>query len=239
MKKLNLSFLVLLTVAFACSKTATSPTPALTNTQVTTTPITAPAALTSSSDVHAQEVSAYISSANALSTWVNYFKVPASGASKSSATIKASNGRVSATQATSDTYTWTDTQTGNSVAYQITDNGTSYTWEYFLKISGANWLKVVDANEMKDGSIGYLRVFDANGSDPSVITGRYDWTKTSALYTFKLTTSTDYFNLTYNLTTKAGTIDYYEDSVEDAKLTWDNTGHGTWQTFDPAASGSW
>lgn len=241
----NLALLsVVFALAMACSKNDPAPV-ALQNTKVTTTTITPPTVLTSSTDVHAQAVVEYINSANSLTQWTSYFGTTPAGATKSSTTIKASNGRVNNALGTTVTYTWTDTQSGNMVAYQVTDDGISYTWEFFYKTSGSNdWLKYLDANETKDGSKGYLRVLDFTGSDPSAVVYRFDWTKVGNTFTYKWTFGTDYyFNLTYDLTTKAGSINYYTGSTLTAKYTWDGTGHGTWQTLDSQGtitdSGTW
>lgn len=244
MKQLRLLFVVLVAVAMACSK-SDSP-PALESAKVTTTTVQAPSGLTTaaSTNTHAATVADYITSINAMSNWSGMFAVPASGAAKSSTVIKASNGRVNTTASTTVTYTWTDAQSGTSVAYQITDDGTSYLWEYFIKLSAtSDWLKYLDANEKKDGSSGTLRVFDATGSDPKVVEIKYEWTKTGDQFTFKMTTDTDYLVLNMSVSTKAGTLDFYESGIISAKYTWGIDGHGTWQMFDSqgtiSSSGTW
>ncbi len=232
-------FLVILAIATACSK-SDSPAPALESTKITTTTITTPAALSTSSNSNAQEVAYFIQNVNEITNYTALFSVATSGATKSSTKITASNGRVANAASTTVTYTWTDQTSGNSVGYQVTDDGTSYTWEFFYKYSGSDtWIKYLDANEKKDGSVGYVRVLDIGGSDTSATLLRYDWTKTATLFTLKYTWATDYINLSYDLTTKAGTIDYYINNAEYAKYTWTNDGHGTWQTFDPIGSGTW
>lgn len=230
-------------VAMACSK-SDSP-PALENAKVTTTTVQVPSGLTTaaSTNTYAANVNELISYVNTMTNWSNMFVVP-TGATKTSSTIKASNGRVSSTSSSSVTYTWTDKQMGYSVALQITDDGTSYLWEYFIKLTPtSDWLKYVDATEKKDGSTGVLRVFDAEGSDPSVIFLKYEWNKVGDVYTFKYTTDTFRFVLTMSVATKAGTIDYYYDNVIAFKYSWGTDGHGSWQVFDSQGvlsdNGSW
>jgi len=246
--KLSKLLFVFLMAAVACSKKE-EPAPALQNTKVTTTTVQAPAALTTAAktDTYAQEAAAYIDLANTMSSYTSLLAVPASGATKSSTVITASNGRVAAVASTTETYTWSDPKYG-SVAFQITDAGTSYKWEYFYKASGAkDWLKFLNAEEMKDGSSGDLEILDYTGNDPKAILLKFNWNKVGDQFTFQLTDPSFYFLLKYNTTTKAGTIDYYDGAGVNAviayKYSWTGEGHGTWQSFDSSGtldgSGTW
>jgi hypothetical protein len=245
--KISKLILISLMAAVACSKNE-STAPSLQNAKVTTTTVQTPAGLTTAANTnaHAQEVVSYIAIANGISSYSSNFAVPASGATKSSTVIKASNGRVAATVAT-ETYTWTDPQAG-SVGLQITDEGSSYRWEYFYKSAGStNWLKYLNAEEMKDGSSGDLEVLDFAGSDPKAIELQFNWNKVGDQYTFQWTDPFSYFLLKMNTTTKAGTIDYYEgtgvNAVISYKYNWGADGHGAWQSFDSTGtqdgSGTW
>jgi hypothetical protein len=242
--KLSKLLFVFLMAAVACSKKDDS-APALQNAKVTTTAVQAPSGLTTaaSTNVNAQQAADYIALANGMSSYTSLFAVPASGATKSSTAITASNGRVAAVASTTETYIWSDSQNG-SFAFQITDQGTSYKWEYFYKESGSkDWLKVLNAEEKKDKSSGHLEVFDFIGSDPKAIDLKFNWSKVGDQFTFQLTDPYSYFILKINTSTKAGSIDYYEGSGVSAvlayKYIWDANGHGSWQSFDPAGSGTW
>lgn len=223
-------------VIMACSKNE-SPQPALQNAKVTATIVQAPSGLTAaaSANTHAAEVVSYMSVANSMSNFTSLFAVPASGAQKSGP-ITAINGRVAATAANTVTYTWTDPQYG-SVAYQITDNGTSYHWEFFYKFVGSNdWLKYLNAEAMKDNSSGHLEVLDFTGSDPRAIDFKFNWQNTAGQYVFQWTAIDSYFLTTVNTNTKSGTLNYYDGTGTSALLsasyTWDNAGHGTWKDYD-------
>lgn len=239
--------LIFLMAAVACSKKEDS-APSLQNAKVTTTTVQAPSGLTTAANTnsHAQEVADYIALANGMTNYTSYFAVPSSGATKSSTAIKASNGRVAATASTTETYIWTDPQYG-SVAFQITDLGTSYKWEYFYKAPGSDWLKYLNAEAKKDGSSGEIDVLDFTGTDPKAIELQFKWSKVGDQYTFQWTDPYSYFILNINTSTKAGSIDYYEGSGASAvisyKYSWNADGHGSWKSFDETGvqngSGTW
>src|SRR6185369_5267534 len=144
--KLSKFLIIFLVAAVACSKKEDS-APSLQNAKVTTTTVQVPSSLTTAANTntHAQEVISYITIANGMTDYTSLFAVPTSGATKSSSVITASNGRVAAVSSTTETYIWSDPQYG-SVAFQITDEGTSYRWEYFYKATGTkDWLKYLNA----------------------------------------------------------------------------------------------
>lgn len=208
-----------------------------------------PAGLTTAAktDTHAQEVVTYLATASGMTDYTSLFVVP-NGATKSSTAITAVNGRVAAVASTTETYIWSDPQAG-SVAFQITDEGASYKWEYFYKATGSkDWLKYLNAEETKDGSTGHLEVLDYYGSDPKSVFYKFNWSLVKDQYTFQWTfTDFYYFILTANTTTKTGSIDYYDgtgvNAVISAKYTWGADGHGTWKSFDQTGtqdgSGAW
>ena len=246
---MKISKLLVLSVflALACSK---SESPALEKTQLNVTPVTPPTAMSSSQDTHAQEANGYIIQANVITSMNALFTVPAgSGATKSSP-ITATNGRTAASNSTTVTYVWSDPNAG-SIGYQITDDGTSYHWEYFYKAVGAiTWLKWIDAVQKKDGSTGTMKIFDFNGSNPSYVAALYQWTQTGDQLTLTYTDNFggDYFVLNYNKSTKAGSINAYTGTGTSALLaanyTWDTTGHGTWKVYGSdgktvTGSGTW
>jgi hypothetical protein len=182
-----------------------------------------------------------------MTSYTNLFTVPASGATKSSTAITAVNSRVSSVASTTETYTWSDPQYG-SVAFQITDEGTSYKWEYFYKATGSkDWLKYLNAEELKDGSTGHLEVLDYTGDDPKAVYFQFNWSTVKDQFTFQWTFADSYFILKANTTTKEGTIDYYNGTGVTAiisyKYKWGADGHGSWQEFDENGvqddSGTW
>ncbi|HEV8514842.1 MAG TPA: hypothetical protein VGQ59_16270 [Cyclobacteriaceae bacterium] len=249
--KLSKFLIIFLVAAVACSKKEDS-APSLQNAKVTTTTVQVPSGLTTAANTntHAQEVVSYITIANGMTDYTSLFAVPTSGATKSSTVITASNGRVAAVTSTTETYIWSDPQYG-SVAFQITDEGTSYRWEYFYKATGAkDWLKYLNAEEAKDGSSGHLEVLDFTGDDPKAVYFQFNWSKVKDQFTFRWTFADSYFILNMNTTTKVGSVDYYESDgttgsipVVVYKYSWNADGHGSWQSFDwdgvQSGSGTW
>jgi hypothetical protein len=209
--------------------------------------VTPPPALTNSTDSHAQEVNAFIQSANALSSLTSQFTPPA-GATKSSTPIVGVNvgGRVSSTQQNYLVYIWSDPNSGGSVAYQISETTDSYTFELFIKETGASvWVRFLFASEKKDKSSGFLKVYDPTITKVSPPTLTYSWTRGTNTLNFIITDdSTMKVTMNINTQTKAGDVEAYTSGVLFEKLTWDANGHGTWAAYDTDGitvtdSGTW
>ncbi|MBS1950026.1 MAG: hypothetical protein OJF59_002326 [Cytophagales bacterium] len=251
MKTNRILLLIPLVGLLACSKNnSTTPTPALQNAKITVTPVQLPSAMSTyaQNNSYAASVTGYIAAANGLTTFTSELVVPAGGTN--SGKITASNARIAATESTTQTWTYTDPGTGQAVGYQVTDEGTSYLWEYFFRASpNASWIKVINASEQKDGSLGDLKVYDYQGANPSVVTAEYNWTKNASQYVFTYTDNTgpDYFVITVN-NDKSGNIVGYNGTGASAllayKYTWGADGHGTWTLYDTdgvtvTGSGTW
>src|SRR4051812_15269928 len=152
------------------------------NTQV----IKAPAGLANSEDANAQQANAWIQMANGMSSYLTYFDLP-DGAKKSTTKITASNGR---TKATGDVlvYTWTDEQSGTTIAYQVSEESDKYVWEFFWKTNG-EWLKYFHAEEKKDKSAGSMKIYDIfgiYGDNPSYIFVEYSWGRVGDIFTLEM-----------------------------------------------------
>ncbi|MBS1486878.1 MAG: hypothetical protein JST43_04755 [Bacteroidetes bacterium] len=251
MKKINFVIAILLAGMFSCSKNSSNnPAPALQNAKVAVVTIQPPAALNTyaQSNTYAATVVGYVQAANGIATFTSMLAVPPGGTN--SAKIQASNARVAATASTTQTWVYTNTQTGESAGYQVTDEGTSYLWEYFYRASStANWLKAINATEAKDGSTGDLKAYDYQGTNPSFVTAEYNWVKTANLYTFTYTDNSggDYFVITMNNDT-SGTISGYNgvgtNAVLSYKYTWGADGRGTWTIYGSdgitvSSNGTW
>jgi len=214
----------------------------------TAQPIAVPNALSTSSDIHAQEAYSLVTSANDLTSLTASFDNIPSGASKSSTAIVGVNvgGRIAATQQSYLVYTWTDPQSGGSVAYQVSETTDSYTFELFYKKSGSSdWIRYLDAEEKKDKSSGFLKVFDPSITKVSSPVFYYTWTRGTNTLNFVITDDTNYkLVINSNTQTKAGDVESYTNNVLGEKLTWDNQGHGTWALYDSdgitvASNGTW
>jgi hypothetical protein len=209
--------------------------------------ITAPAAMAASQDEHAIIASSYIGIANSMSTYLSLFNKP-NGAVKSTTKITAANGR---TAEAGDVlvYTWSDANSGTSVAYQVSEESDRYVFEIFYKWSGqSEWLKYFQAEEKKDKSSGFMKVYDILGiisDDPSVALVNYEWTRAAGILNF---TVTDYsgaikIDLVINEKTKAGSVVYTIDGIKEYTMTWDANGNGSWAFYDEqgnvSAEGTW
>lgn len=209
--------------------------------------VVAPTAMQASQDPQAQQAVEWIASANAMTQYLGYLKAPA-GASKSSERITASNGRV---KTTGDVvvYTWHDDQSDYTIGYQISEASDSYVFEVFMKYPGqTEWLKYFHAEEKKDRSAGFMKVYDIFGildQGNSAILLTYEWTHSGDIFTF---TMTDGFGgsvieLTLNEKTKAGSVIYTTDGVKEYEMSWDAAGNGSWTLYDEEGnvsdSGEW
>ena len=205
--------------------------------------IVAPSALLTSQDENAQTTSSYIALANGLSSYFSYFNIP-SGASKSKTKITASNGRVAST-GDFYVYTWTDASTGYSIAYQISEESDSYVFEFFFMMPGSSdWLKYMHMEEKKDRSSGSMKVYDIFNSDASVVILECNWSRAGNIFNFTMNMFGDgKIVLTYNESTKAGSVEFYSSDVIYYSSTWDAAGNGTWAYYDEegnvADSGTW
>jgi hypothetical protein len=211
------------------------------------TVVVAPAAMQTSEDTYAQQAVGYIQMVNQMSSYLAYMKVP-DGAAKTSTRITAANGRV---DATGDVvvYTWSDAQSGYSVAYQISETSDSYAFEIFITQPGqTGWLKYFHAEEKKDRSSGFMNIYDVFGfhsDDTSVILLNYKWGRSGDIFTFTLTDNTGDFKFVLNINekTKAGDVVYYLGGVKAYEMEWNAQGNGSWVWYDQEGniedSGTW
>src|SRR5690606_36297511 len=198
--------------------------------------IPAPSALLTSDDPYAQMAAGWIMQANAMSSYLYFLEMP-SGAQKSEARITASNGRVK-DAGDHVTYIWTDQQSGYSVAFQVSEETDSYVFEIFLKIeAGTEFLKYFHAEEKKDRSEGFMKVYDIfgiYGDDASVVWINYEWTRAGNIFSLSITEHSDSFELdiTIDLATNAGSVTSRMSGVKQYVLTWDGAGNGTWAQYN-------
>ncbi|MBT1705969.1 hypothetical protein [Chryseosolibacter indicus] len=200
--------------------------------------ITAPSAMLSSDDTYAQMAAAWVQSANAMSQYLEMMVIP-QGATKSSTRITASNGR-SAESGEVLTYTWSHPQ-GGSYAYQVSNTSTKYVFEMFIKATGsASWVKYFHAEELKDRSEGYMKVFDAYGmtDKPGNALLQYSWKRNGDNFKMLIDDYTGAFviELNLNVKTKAGNVIYIIEGSKTYEMIWDAKGNGGWKWFDTDGS---
>ena len=209
--------------------------------------IVAPPALLEFDDDQAQLAASWISMANAMSSYLYYFNMP-SGAQRSEAKITASNGRVK-DAGDHVTYIWTDNQSGYSVAYQVAEETDRYVFEIFLKLPGeADFLKYFHAEEKKDRSEGFMKIYDIfgiSGDDASVVWLEYSWTRVGNIFSLTMKDHTDSYRIEFvvNTSTNAGSVVFFGDGVKGYQLSWDGAGNGTWAYYNEEGKiveeGSW
>lgn len=209
--------------------------------------ITVPPALLASDDDQAQLAASWITMANAMSSYLHYFEMPA-GAQKSEAKITASNGRVK-DAGDHVTYVWTDEQSGQSVAYQVSEESDRYVFEIFLKLdAAAEFLKYFHAEEKKDRSEGFMKIYDIfgiSGDDTSVVWLEYDWSRAGNIFNLTMKDHTDNYRIEFAIdrNTNAGSVVFYGGGVKGYELIWDGAGNGTWAYFNDEGtvveSGAW
>jgi len=240
-----LSLIAVMAVAFSCSKDDDAK-PKLEEVSVSLAGqqqvIDVPQALLTSEDEHADMVVQALAEVNAMSNSLALF-TPPPGAVKSSEIIVPANGRVAATQGEAVVYIWTDAASGQSIAYQIRDQSSKYTFELFYQnTNDGKWFRMLYAEELKDRSKGYMEYF----LDADTVVARWDWTRSGDIFTYSVIAFEFKYTVEYNKKTKAGTINsYFKYDTEyelDYKLTWSGDGHGTWESYTDGVkteSGSW
>ncbi|HEX7015072.1 MAG TPA: hypothetical protein VF191_06130 [Cyclobacteriaceae bacterium] len=246
MKTTKLLLLAAAIFAFSCSK---DEEPSLEKRAISLAEgdqvITAPTALLTSDDPYAQTAAGWIMQANAMSSYLQFFNMPP-GAQKSEARITASNGRV---KDAGDyvTYLWTDEQTGQTVAFQVSEETDRYVFEIFLK-TGDDFLKYFHAEEKKDRSEGFMKIYDIfgiYGDDASVVWLNYEWSRVGNIFDLSITEYDEGFqvDIAVDTATKAGSVTYYFDGIKEYTMTWTGAGNGTWAYYDEegavTSSGTW
>jgi hypothetical protein len=249
MKFLKIPALIMMAlIVLSCSKDK-DPEPAVEQAKISfsgeTQLIEVPAALSASQDIHAQMASQWVAVANGMGANLALF-TPPSNATKSTDLITPINGRVAKGNAVA-VYIWTDANYG-SVAYQVQDVGTKYTFELFYKGNDdAGWYRYLYAEEKKDKTSGYMVLYDAWGfvSDArKEEMVRWEWLRAGDDFTFTIRDVTADFNFVVNVNTKtkAGSIVYLEGTEKLFEITWDANGKGTWKEFEDnqvVDEGSW
>jgi hypothetical protein len=242
------SLIALMVISLSCSKDD-EPAPAVekatlslgANTQI----LEVPAAMASSDDVYAEMATGWVMLANSMSANLSLFQAP-SGAAKSTELIVPVNGR-SAAGGSAVVYTWSDPNYG-SIAYQIRDASTKFTFELFFKgTTDTGWYRYIYAEEAKDKSAGYMLLLDAWGlmsSDRNEVMMRWDWTRSGDNFTFKMSDFDSGFNflVTVNQKTKVGSVVYFEGTEKIYEINWDAQGKGTWKVYESSQvvdEGSW
>lgn len=181
-----------------------------------------PAALTNSTDPHAQMAVAYITTANSFSGYAAFF-TPVSGTSN--------NGE----------YQWTSN--GLNIKMITDKSGDYYTWRIYISgnYSGVtidNWL-FMSAESLPDGSDGQLTVYDPVTQELAY--GWNWWTGVDNIYNVNLEFAGGELEIV-SYPDLSGSIDVYTDSMLDWVANWTSGGSGIWMDYEEGElyeSGSW
>ncbi len=205
-----------------------------------------PEGLINSTDPYAQTAYGYATSANLMSAYFNFFAFP-DGATKTTNRIVPANARTTATGEYL-VYTWTDPQVGG-IAYQLGDIGDRYSFEVFFQRAGSTqWLRYLYAEEKKDQSNGFMKVFDIDAANASAAVIEYTWTVANGSIVFRYNflaenEPTASVVITVNESTQAGKVEYFVGTALFSRITWDALGNGTWEEYDEEGvllnEGSW
>jgi hypothetical protein len=230
MKITKLLLFVVAALAFACSKDDDE-TPLEKQTLSlagSAEVITVPTAMKTSENAYAQEAVDMITEVNGMSQYLALLKPPAE-ATKSAERIVPANGRVNAT---GDVVVYSWTVDDYKYGYQVSESSDSYVFEVFMMYPGqTGWLKYFHAEEKKDRSSGFLKVYDIWSDEPAVMLS-YDWSHSGDIFTFTADFMGSTAKLILNKKTKAGSIVYTYDGVKEYEMTWDAAGNGTWAYYD-------
>lgn len=209
-------------------------------------PVEVPSGLQQSNNQNAQQIASQLALVNGLSTGFSALFEAPDGATKSSNPIngRSSNGRTEATNNEVAVYTYsgtvTDPESGQSItttlAYQITDLGTDFLFEFFFQINDGEFVKYLEGKESK-GPLrnGYLEIFPSayQGEEATEAAFTFEWNESaSGLFEFS------YFGLGSRVDIvvqpdNSGTIDVYYDDIPSFSATWNAAGTaGTYTHYD-------
>ncbi|UII22574.1 hypothetical protein [Fulvivirga ligni] len=226
--KFFLTLFVLAISLFSCSKDDEPSDPKLSETNLFFMDeeiINLPTGLTQSDDPRANTLSFYMTYIGILSSYGSYFTVP-EGAS-TSGPITASNGRLS-----DNTETYVYNYGGYIIANQITDQGSSYLYEVFVKIENEDYKKWYEASQKKDKSEATFTYLDPEEDERVELVS---WTikKNDNGYFIRYVTAEDEgVTEIQSNTDKSGTMVVIENGVKKYEYSWDSVGNGTWKEYN-------
>jgi hypothetical protein len=188
-----------------------------------------PEGLKDKQDPYASIARSYISLANSIVSYNQYFEYPA-GTAVSHDRIVGENARMQSGKYS--VYIWGDPQIGKT-AYQLGDHDGYYTFEIFIQNAGENkWLSLVTGEERKDQSRGHMIIRDIYSNDPSTIDIRFDWSRLGDIFKFQYLTDQTKMEIEVNEKTKIGGLVFFNDNIKVMEINWIATGAGTWRSFD-------
>ncbi len=248
--KLSLKFLAVLFVSlilFSCDNgEEVDPSTGLENASLSfdpsKPPVEIPTAMMNSSDPKAIEAVGYIALANGMSSYLSNL-TPPPNADKSNDRINGrttNGGRVSDIEDDVLVYTWTSGDI--SVAYQISETPSKYTFELFWKLTPTDdYVRVLHAEESKLVREGFME-WSFDTSDDFLF--RYEWSE-AADGTFYFDMLTPDNSLVINIVSKpdkSGSVKYYIEGELLYDISWAANGSGSWAFYSEGEiidSGTW
>lgn len=230
--------MAILLIGAGCSKekstSPTSPSPSNNNSPpaLDVDQVTLPQGLVQSQDPMAQMVVGYVNMANSFAQYTALVSPPSGNMAPDLTSPYSGPPWV---------YTW-DVNNGPDDTYTITltidETDTTYTWNVMVSgvVGGVTVsdFKYVEGLESKDGSSGYLFIYDPETHN---MAARFDWAATSDnQYTLHYTVpGSVMISITVN-PDDSGSINYYEwdgsDFIPMFQAHWNADGSGEWWTYD-------
>lgn len=199
--------------------------------------------LNSSSDENAIQISSNLTAANAMTAWISLFQQP-SGAEKSSVPIGTCGG-------TAVVYTYSANNGSEifTVAYQICETSSAYTFQVFFSENGSTPELFIYAEQSKSVNEGYMEVYGSAigvsevGSAPVI---RYTWEeKSDGSFNFVVTDSDNGFVIDIDVNAdNSGELSYTINGSLYYEATWNSAGTaGTYTYYNTdgsvSSSGNW
>ena len=185
--------------------------------------ITVPNAMAASSDPYAGMASNFVNVSTTFNAYGAFFEVPA-GATKRDQPVTAVNGRIAAIDY--KVYEWSG-QDGYVVAYQYSVQDEQEVFEIFLKESGSDYFKILEARQNNDGKRGTMTWYGQDGE--------------TAVWTWEIDDDGNYF-LTFSSegakyevisnNDRSGSVKYYTNGILETEIHWDSAGNGSWKEYD-------
>jgi len=175
-----------------------------------------PEPIKNSSNPNAQQVVEYVNSVKSVSGFFSWFDVP-------------EDARRENTKATSEVYTWS--YEGTTVWETLTETAMAYKW--LIEVNeGAGRKKLAEAEEMKDGSEGWMKIYDYQNDEALIMT--YYWTFDAAgncVMTLEFTDGTLKYESKINVD-ESGEVRYWMDEVLFYYFQWNTDGSGSYSMYD-------
>ncbi len=199
-----------------------------------------PDAMAGVSNQCASLVQVYVAASNTYLFYSGYFLIPTAG-ERSNTVIEAVPGH-----SNYSTREWTD-GFGEEIAFQLSEGSGTRVFKIFIRESGGEYQKFIEATENSDGVSGTMDVFEIdNSSTVEELSFSYIWKINSD--DSREVTYQDYNDEQFKVTVKnnsnlSGEVEVMENGIKTWDADWDELGNGSWRNFDTSGAildeGTW